>query len=426
METSQGKIMTKLFRKPELLAPAGDMERLIAAVRYGADAVYLGGTVFGMRAGPANFTDSELHDAAAYAHSHNVKVYLTCNILPRNDELELLPDFLRNAVSAGADALIISDLGVLEYAKKYAPGVEIHISTQSGIVNYAAANAFYNLGAKRAVTARELSMEEIRTLRKNIPEDMDIECFVHGAMCVSFSGRCLISNYLVNRDANRGECAQPCRWNYRLVEEKRPGQYFPVGEDEGGTYILNSKDMCMIEHIPEMIDAGITSFKIEGRAKSAYYVAVVTNAYRMAIDAYCENPTNDFKVDEWILEEMRKVSYRDYCTGFFYDDPSQNAQVSYKGGYNREWDVMAVVEKWEDGVAYCSQRNRFFEGDELECMVAGQKPFTVNALNLKNEEGESIESTNHPMMNFTFSCETPLQSQTILRKQREENQRVII
>lgn len=414
------------IKKPELLAPAGDMERLEAAVRYGADAVYLGGTVFGMRAGPANFTDDELHEAVKYAHSHGVKVYLTCNVLPRNDELKHLPAFLQNAVSAGVDALIISDLGVLEYAKKYAPDTEIHISTQSGIVNYAAANAFYNLGAKRVVTARELKMSEIRSLRKNIPDDMDIECFVHGAMCVSFSGRCLISNYLVNRDANRGECAQPCRWNYRLVEEKRPGQYFPVGEDEGGTYILNSKDMCMIEHIPEMIDAGITSFKIEGRAKSAYYVAVVTNAYRMAIDAYFENPAPDFKPEKWILDEMHKVSYRDYCTGFFYDDPSDNAQISYKGGYNREWDVMAVVKKWENGIAYCSQRNRFFEGDELECMVAGKIPFTVKAVNLKNDDGEAIDCTRHPMMNFTFECEIPLESQTLLRKQREEKERVII
>ena len=418
--------MGNLLKKPELLAPAGDMERLEAAVRYGADAVYLGGTVFGMRAGPANFTDEELHGAVEFAHSHGVKVYLTCNVLPRNAELEKLPDFLKNAQSAGVDALIISDLGVLEYAKKYAPGTEIHISTQSGIVNYAAAKAFYDLGARRVVTARELSMKEISELRDNIPSDMDIECFVHGAMCVSFSGRCLISNYLVNRDANRGECAQPCRWNYRLVEEKRPGQYFPVGEDEGGTYILNSKDMCMIEHIPEMIKAGITSFKIEGRAKSAYYVAVVTNAYRMAIDAYFENPTDDYKPEQWILDEMVKVSYRDYCTGFFYDDPSEDAQISYKGGYNREWDVMAVVEKWEKGIAYCSQRNRFFEGDELECMVAGKKPFTVKAQNLRNADGEPIDSTRHPMMNFTFECETPLESQTLLRKQREEKDRVII
>ncbi len=418
--------MTDKIKKPELLAPAGDMERLMAAVKYGADAVYLGGTTFGMRAAPSNFTDEELKVAVDYCHERGVKVYLTCNVLPRNDELPALPDFLKNAKECGVDALIISDLGVLEYAKKYAEGVEIHISTQSGIVNYAAAKAFYELGARRVVTARELKLTEIAEMRSNIPDDMDIECFVHGAMCVSFSGRCLISNYLVSRDANRGECAQPCRWKYTLMEEKRPGQHFPVFEGDGGTYLFNSKDMCMIEHIPEMIKAGITSFKIEGRAKSAYYVAVVTNAYRKAIDEYFENPSDDFRPSQWIVDEMKKISYRDYCTGFFYGDVADDANISYKGGYNREWDVMAVVEKWENGVAYCSQRNRFFEGDELEAMVKGDKPFKVVAKGLKNEDDEEIEATNHPMMKFSFLCDTPLEEETILRKEREEAERVII
>ena len=412
--------------KIELLAPAGDMERLVAAVEYGADAVYLAGKTFGMRAAPSNFTDEQLVEAVEYAHAKGVKVYLTCNVLPRNNELAELPDFLTKAKKANVDALIISDMGVLEYAKEYAPGVEIHISTQSGIVNWAAANAFYKMGAKRIVTARELSMKEISELRDNIPSDMDIECFVHGAMCVSFSGRCLISNYLVGRDANRGECAQPCRWKYSLMEEKRPGQYFPVYEGDGGTYIMNSKDMCMIEHIPEMVKAGITSFKIEGRAKSAYYVAVVTNAYRKAIDAYLENPSDDYRPEQWVIDEMRKISYRDYCTGFFYGDPSDDANVSYVGGYNREWDVVAIIEKCENGIAYCTQRNRFFEGDELEAMLKGEKPVTVKALNLKNGEGEPIEATNHPMMKFTFECETEFENGTILRKQREEKDRVII
>ena len=418
--------MTDKIKKPELLAPAGDMERLMAAVKYGADAVYLGGTTFGMRAAPQNFSDEELKVAVDYCHERGVKVYLTCNVLPRNDELSELPSFLKNAKEAGVDALIISDLGVLEYAKKYAEGVEIHISTQTGVVNYAAAKAFYELGARRVVTARELKLTEISGIRENIPDDMDIECFVHGAMCVSFSGRCLISNYLVNRDANRGECAQPCRWKYTLMEEKRPGQHFPVFEGDGGTYLFNSKDMCMIEHIPEMIKAGITSFKIEGRAKSAYYVAVVTNAYRKAIDEYFENPSDDFMPSQWIIDEMKKISYRDYCTGFFYGDPADDANISYKGGYNREWDVMAIVEKWEDGIAYCSQRNRFFEGDELEAMVKGGKPFKVKAVELKNEEGEAIEATNHPMMNFTFRTDIPLEAETILRKERDEPDRVII
>ncbi len=419
-------IIKKNKTKIELLAPAGDMERLQAAVDYGADAVYLAGKTFGMRAAPANFTDEQLVEAVRYAHSKNVKVYLTCNVLPRNNELSELPEFLQKAKKAGVDALIISDLGVLEYAKKYAPEVEIHISTQSGIVNWATANAFYKMGAKRIVTARELSMKEISELRENIPEDMDIECFVHGAMCVSFSGRCLISNYLVGRDANRGECAQPCRWNYALMEEKRPGQYFPVYEGDGGTYIMNSKDMCMIEHIPEMVKAGITSFKIEGRAKSAYYVAVVTNAYRKAIDAYLENPSDDYIPEQWIIDEMKKISYRDYCTGFFFGDPSEDANISYIGGYNREWDVVAVVDRWENSIAYCSQRNRFFEGDILEGMHKDEKPFEIKALKLKNEKGETIESTNHPMMKFTFECEKELLAGTILRKQRDDDKRVII
>ncbi|MBQ3136181.1 MAG: U32 family peptidase [Clostridia bacterium] len=412
--------------KPELLAPAGDMDRLKAAIKYGADAVYLGGTVFGMRAAPANFDKEQLREAVDYAHQRGIKVYLTCNVLPRSNEIEFLPEFFENAVKTNVDALIISDMGVLEYAKKYAPGIEIHISTQTGIVNYAAANAFYNLGAKRIVTARELSMKEIRMLRKNIPADMDIECFVHGAMCVSFSGRCLISNYLVNRDANKGECAQPCRWKYSLMEETRPGQYFPVYEGDGGTYILNSKDMCMIDHIPQMIKAGITSFKIEGRAKSEYYVAVVTNAYRKAIDGYFGNPSDDYVPEQWILDEMRKVSYRDYCTGFFFGDPSEDANVSYKGGYNREWDVVAVVDRYENGIVYCTQRNRFFVDEELEVMPVGKKPFAVKAVNLKNADGERIESTNHAMMKFSFECDIPIESETILRKERKEKSRVII
>ncbi len=418
--------MSIKIKKPELLAPAGDMERLEAAVKYGADAVYLGGKVFGMRAAPSNFSEEELPKAVSFCHDKGVKVYLTCNVLPRNDELSELPDFLIKAERAGVDALIISDIGVLQYAKKYVPNMEIHISTQSGIVNYATAKAFYDMGAKRIVTARELKMTEIAEIRDNIPEDMDIECFVHGAMCVSFSGRCLISNYLVNRDANRGECAQPCRWNYALMEEKRPGQYFPVYEGDGGTYIMNSKDMCMIEHIPEMIKAGITSFKIEGRAKSAYYVSAVVNAYRKAIDAYFENQRDDYKPEQWIIDEMRKISYRDYCTGFFYGDVADDANVSYKGGYNREWDVMAIVKYWKDGVAYCSQRNRFFEGDELEALEVSKSPFKVIAKGLKNSEGEAIEATQHPMMDFSFQCEAPLEEGTILRKERQENKRVIV
>ena len=397
------------------------MARLKAAIQFKADAVYLGGTVFGMRSAPENFSDSALEEGVALAHANGVKVYLTANVLPRSDELNELPRFLSHAKDCGVDALIISDLGVLDYAKRFAPGVAIHMSTQTGIVNYAAANACYRLGARRIVTARELSLKEIKTLRANIPEDMEIECFVHGAMCVSFSGRCLLSNYLTGRDANRGACAQPCRWKYALTEEKRPGLYFPIedGED-GGTYILNARDLCMIEHIPELIDAGISSVKIEGRAKSEYYVAVITNAYRKAIDACLAQPEG-FVLPQWIKDEVTKVSYRDYCTGFYFDDPHENAQISFRGGYDRAWDVMAIVEKWENGVAYCTQRNRFFSGDALEVLTPDAVPFPVTAAELFNADGERVEATNHPMMAFSFPCETPLPDGAILRKQREQN-----
>ena len=397
------------------------MARLKAAIQFKADAVYLGGTVFGMRSAPENFSESALEEGVALAHANGVKVYLTANVLPRSDELNELPRFLSHAKDCGVDALIISDLGVLDYAKRFAPGVAIHMSTQTGIVNYAAANACYRLGARRIVTARELSLKEIKTLRANIPEDMEIECFVHGAMCVSFSGRCLLSNYLTGRDANRGACAQPCRWKYALTEEKRPGLYFPIedGED-GGTYILNARDLCMIEHIPELIDAGISSFKIEGRAKSEYYVAVITNAYRKAIDACLAQPEG-FVLPQWIKDEVTKVSYRDYCTGFYFDDPHENAQISFRGGYDRAWDVMAIVEKWENGVAYCTQRNRFFSGDALEVLTPDAVPFPVTAAELFNADGERVEATNHPMMAFSFPCETPLLDGAILRKQREQN-----
>ena len=408
------------FQKPELLSPAGDLPRLKAAIQFKADAVYLGGTVFGMRSAPENFDEPALEQAVALAHANGVKVYLTANVLPRNNELAALPRFLEHAKFCGVDALIISDLGVLDYANRYAPGVPIHISTQTGIVNYAAANACYRLGARRVVTARELSLEEIRTLRKNIPADLEIECFVHGAMCVSFSGRCLLSNYLTGRDANRGACAQPCRWKYALTEEKRPGQFFSIedGED-GGTYILNAKDLCMIEHIPELIDAGVSSFKIEGRAKSEYYVAVITNAYRKAIDAYAASPES-YVLPQWIKDEVTKVSCRDYCTGFFFDDPHENAQISFKGGYNRTWEVVAIVEHWENGVAHCTQRGRFFAGDTLEALTPDDVPFSVTVKTIFNAAGEEVPATNHPMMEFSFACERALPDGAILRKQREE------
>ncbi len=402
----------------ELLAPAGDTERLGYALNFGADAVYLGGTMFGMRAGPKNFDENELAAAVKAAHDKGVKVYLTCNTTPRNDELKVLPDFLRKAAQIGVDAFIVTDIGVLKLAKEVVPDVDIHISTQAGIVNYMSANEFYNMGAKRIVVARELSMEEIAEIRAKTPDDLEIEAFIHGAMCMSFSGRCLLSNYLTGRDANRGDCAQPCRWKYTISETKREGEYFPISEDNEGTYIMNSRDMCMIEHIPKLVEAGITSFKIEGRAKSAYYTGVVTNAYRTAIDQYKNNPTPDFMPSKWILDEMGKVSYREYCTGFYFGHPSENAQIFYDGIYKRDWDVVGIVEDYKDGYLFAEQRNKFCEGDVLEVLQKGEPPFEIKVENLRDSNGEAVESVPHPLMKLSFKCDTEIIKGSILRKMR--------
>ncbi|MCM1529904.1 MAG: U32 family peptidase [Alistipes sp.] len=401
--------------KLEVLAPAGDEERLTAALNYGADAVYLGRKQFGMRASPMNFDFDQLCSAVKAAHEKGVKVYVTCNTLPRNNELPFFEQFVREAVEAKVDALIVADIGLLMLIKRYAPDMEIHISTQTGIVNYQTARELYDLGAKRVVLARELCFDEIAEIRAKTSPGLDIECFVHGAMCVSFSGRCLLSQYLVNRDANRGECAQPCRWGYHLMEEKRPGEYFPVFEDEKGTYILNAKDMCMIEHIDKLAECGITSLKIEGRAKSAYYVTVVTNAYRMAVDEYYKDPYN-FKLPDWIRDEVYKVSHRQYSRGFYFGTPD-NSQYYENSGYIRNYDIIAVVDSCRDGMVYCTQRNRFFAGDEAELLSPSKKPVVMKLDTLFNESGEQIEVANHAMMKFSFPCETEFPAGTVIRKQ---------
>lgn len=389
---------------PEVLAPVGDYEHLTYAVNYGADAVYLGGTAFGMRAASAKFDFDTMKKAVEYAHARDVKVYLTCNTLPLNSEVDQLADYLRNAQTAGVDAVIVADIGVLMEAKRVIPDMDIHISTQTGIVNYLTANELYKLGAKRVVLARELPLEEIKRIRDKTPPELEIETFVHGAMCMSFSGRCLLSNYMVGRDANRGECAQPCRWGYYLMEEKRPGQYFPIFEDEKGSYILNAKDMCMIEHIDKVIDAGVTSLKIEGRAKSFYYVAVVTNAYRQAVDLYKKDPKN-FKLPSWIEEETRKVSHRQYSTGFYFGRPEEG-QYYENGGYVRQWDVVAVVDKTEGDVLYCTQRNKFSVGEEVEIIrpfaTLEDRPVTYQITEITDELGNKRESANNAMMKFTM------------------------
>ena len=411
-----------IYPLPELLAPVGDEERLHSAIEYGADAVYLGADKFGMRTAAASFGGDALKDACDYAHAHGVKVYLTCNILPRNKDIDELPAFLEYAKDSGVDALIVTDIGVMQAAMRIVPDIDIHISTQAGITNYASATAMYEMGAKRVVLARELSLDEIAGIRAKCPKELEIECFVHGAMCVSFSGRCLLSNYLTGRDSNAGDCAQPCRWNYSLVEEKRPGQYYPVEQDSTGTYIMNSRDMCMIDHIAELYYAGINSFKIEGRAKSAYYTAVAVNAYRSALDSFEKSGFDkDFKTPEWISKEVLRASNREYCTGFYFTSPLDDAQIYYKGGYVRAWDVAAVSAGCKDGVLYGGQRNRFFEGDDLEVMTPGSEPFTVKVKNLKNEEGESIDNAPHPMMKFTFDCDENVPEGAYLRKEREKD-----
>lgn len=404
--------------KPEILSPAGDKERLDAALMFGADAVYLGADAFTMRAAPQNFRTDELAQTVKKCHEKNVKVYLTVNTLPRNNEISLLPSYLEQWEDAGVDGFIVADIGVLSLCKKYAQKVPVHISTQAGIVNYVTANEFYNMGASRIVTARELSLSEIAEIRAKIPKELEIECFVHGAMCVSFSGRCLLSNYLLNRDANRGECAQPCRWEYAIMEKKRDGMYFPISDTENGTYILNSKDMCMIEHIPELIKAGINSFKIEGRAKSAYYAAVITNAYKSAVDEYMQNPSPDFKPSKWIIDECYKVSYRDYCTGFYFDAPNVNAQVSFEGGYIRHCDIAAVVTKCEDGFIFAEQRNKFCRGEMLDALEPNKSPVFFKAEEIFDLDGNALDSLPHPMMQFKIKSDLSFPAGTMLRKEK--------
>ncbi len=375
----------------ELVSPAGDWERLEMALCYGADAVYLAGREFGMRSAAGNFNDDQLRRAIELAHSLGKKVYVTCNTLPREEELNRLPAFLELLQDAKADALIVTDLGVIALAKRFAPDVALHASTQMGVVNSAAANVLHAMGADTVVLARELSLEEIRKIRANTPSELRLEAFVHGAMCVSFSGRCVLSNYMTGRDGNRGECAQPCRWKYHLVEEKRPGQYFEISED-GGTYILNARDLNMIEHLQDLADAGVSSFKIEGRTKSAYYTAAVTNAYRHALDAASERES----VPEIWVRETEMVSHRPYCTGFYYGDPGQYPD---EARYTSGADVVAVVESCDgDGSALLTQRNKFAVGEELELLCPDAEPLRFICESMEDEDCSSILEAPHPMM----------------------------
>ena len=395
--------------KLELLSPAGDMERLKMSVLYGADAVYLAGTSFGMRSFAGNFSPEELPVAVKFAHEHGVKVHVTVNTMPRNEEIANLPPYLEQLDDAGVDALIVADMGAFTLAGKYAPHCQRHISTQQSIANYECAKAWYDLGAQRVVLARELNLDEIRTIREKTPKELEIETFGHGAMCVSYSGRCLLSNYMTGRDSNRGACAQPCRYQYALMEEKRPGEYFPVYEDEKGTYILNSRDMCMIDHLKDLMDAGVDCIKIEGRAKSAYYAAIVTGAYRHCIDDIAAGRSMD---PVW-RDEVEKVSHRIYSTGFYYGEPGQYTENSR---YIRQWQVCAIVESCdENGLALCSLRNKFAEGDVLEAVGPDLKPFTVTAGNMTDTEGTSLAEPRTPQMKFYLPLPQQVPPFTILR-----------
>ncbi len=397
---------------PELLSPAGNFEKMKAALLYGADAVYLAGNLFGMRSAADNFTTAELAEAAEYVHAQGKKIYLTVNTMPRGYEYPALVNYLDEIKDYGIDAMIIADLGVMNTVKKLIPDMEIHISTQASAVSAQVCRAYYELGAKRVVLARELTMDEISEIKANIPKDLELEAFIHGSMCVSYSGRCTLSNYLTGRDANRGACTQPCRWNFSLVEEKRPEVPLPIEQNENGTFILGSKDMCMIEHIPELMKSGIDSFKIEGRMKSAYYTAVVTNSYRMAIDAYIKNREN-YIFDPALIKELGCVSHREYCTGYYFDHPLDNANVGSVNGYIRDKAYFSTALGEEISVPECLeaknekgrlypfiQRNKVSVGDAAELISPGKvgAPFKVSEL--YSDKGEAIESAPHPAMIF--------------------------
>ena len=396
-------------RKPELLAPAGDWEKLQMAVLYGADAVYLAGTSFGMRSFAGNFSDEELPRAVDFAHRHGVKVHATVNTMPRSGEVDRLPEHLERLNDAGVDALILADLGAFTLAGKYAPRCQRHISTQQSIANYACAQAWFDLGAQRVVLARELGMEEIREIRRRVDPALELEAFCHGAMCVSYSGRCRLSNYMTGRDSNRGACAQPCRYQYALMEEKRPGEYFPVFEDEKGTYIMNSRDMCMIDHLDDLMDAGVDCLKIEGRAKSAYYAAIVTGAYRHVLDDVAAGRP----VDPVWRDEVEHVSHRHYSTGFFYGQPGQFYEDAR---YIRDWQICAVVMGCTpEGLATLSLRNKFACGDQVEVVGPDTKPFTMTAPMMTDSQGLTLAEPKTPQMVFTMQLPHPVPPMSFVR-----------
>lgn len=409
------------MRKPELLVPASSLEVLKIAVVYGADAVYIGGEVFGLRAKAKNFSREDMEEGIAFAHEYGVKVYVTANILAHNYDLDGVREYFKELKEIRPDALIISDPGIFTIAKEVCPEIEIHISTQANNTNYGTYQFWYKQGAKRVVSARELSLAEIKEIRQNIPEDMEIETFIHGAMCISYSGRCLLSNYFTGRDANQGACTHPCRWKYAVVEEKRPGEYLPVYENERGTYIFNSKDLCMIEHIPEMIDAGIDSFKIEGRMKTALYVATVARTYRKAIDDYLESEEKYRQNMPWYLDQISNCTYRQFTTGFFFGKPSEESQIYDSNTYMKEYTYLGIVgEANAQGLYRIEQRNKFSVGEEIEVMKPNGENISVTVKAIQDEEGTPMESAPHPKQVLYIDLGHTLETFDILRRQEKE------
>lgn len=409
------------MKKVELLAPAGDLQKLKIAVLYGADAVYLGGEAFGLRKRSKNFTIDQIAEGVKFAHERGVKVYVTLNIIPHNEDFQGLEEYVQELIDIDIDAVLVADPGMFMRIKEIAPNLEIHISTQASVTNKDTVMFWYNLGAKRIVLARELTLDEIKKITEDLPEDLTIETFAHGAMCMSYSGRCLISNYMLGRDANRGDCAHPCRFKYNLVEETRPGEFFPVYEDDGGTFIMNSKDLCMIQNIPEMIEAGINSLKIEGRVKGIYYVATVLRSYRMALDEYYKDPEN-YKFDEKYLEEIKKASYRDFTTGFFFGKPKDDAQVYATNSYIRGYDFLGMVLDYDEEtqMATIEQRNRMFVGDEIEVFGPGKKHFTQKISIMLDEKGDPIEVAPHAQQIIKIKMDRPVSEYFMLRKPQED------
>ena len=408
------------MQKVELLAPAGNLYKLKIALKYGADAVYIGGEAFSLRVAADNFTPEEMKEGIEFAHAMGKKVYVTANIIPHNRDLKEMERYFKEIYELGADAVLISDLGAFNICRKAAPDLEIHISTQANNTNYMTVQSWHEMGAKRVVLAREMTLSEVREIRDNISRECELEIFMHGAMCVSYSGRCLLSNYMTARDSNYGACSHPCRWQYALMEEKRPGEYMPVFENERGTFIMNSKDLCMIEHVPELIASGVSSLKIEGRVKSEYYVATIVAAYRKAIDKYYENPTGYVFNPEW-LKEVKKVSHRDYYTGFFFGIPDTGAQIYGTSSYIRECDIVGIVLDYDEKtkLAKVSQRNRFFKGDEIEIMQPGEDLFTQKVEVLKDENMNDIEVANHAAMTLYIKTDKPVVKDAMLRMQKD-------